>query len=60
MAQRITANQKRGNVTLVTDATSFLNLNGGAAVNAANAGGETVTTMAIDEILWSLSVATNS
>jgi hypothetical protein len=58
MAQRTTVNQKRGDITIISDATGYLNLNGGT--NPSNAAGETVTSMAIDEVLWSLSVATNS
>jgi len=51
MAQQTTSNQKRGYIVIRTDASGYLNLNGGT--NPANAAGETVSEMVISKITWS-------
>jgi len=53
MAQRITKNSDR-EVHVVSDATGFLNVNGGAAVNAANANGDgTLTGLSLKKVVHS-------
>jgi|DEB0MinimDraft_3_1074331.scaffolds.fasta_scaffold42034_2 hypothetical protein len=51
MAQQTTSNQKRGYIVIRTDASGYLNLNGGT--NPANAAGETVSEMVISKAIWS-------
>tara|TARA_R110000772_G_scaffold7228_8_gene24774 strand:+ start:2387 stop:2725 length:339 start_codon:yes stop_codon:yes gene_type:complete len=50
MAQRITRNN-RSELHIVSDATGYLNLNGGSF--PANSAGETLTDLTIREIFWS-------
>jgi hypothetical protein len=52
MAQRITRNNA-SELHLVSDATGYLNLNGGT--NPANTAGEILTDLTIREIFWSVS-----
>lgn len=51
MAQRTTLNQRSGSIVIHTDATGYLNLNGGTF--GANVAGETVSEMTISKIVWS-------
>jgi hypothetical protein len=51
MTQKITLNQRAGYIVINTDATGYLNLNGGTY--PANAAGETVASMSVSKIVWS-------
>jgi hypothetical protein len=55
MAQRITKNSDK-EVHVVSDATGFINVNGGAAINAANADGDgTLTGLSLKKVVHSAS-----
>ena len=51
MAQKTTLNQRAGYIVINTDATGYLNLNGGTF--PANTAGELVDEMVISKIVWS-------